>query len=59
MSPDKEQRELEEMQMRDAAAAKEQEDIKGAAGFRRVIDVLSKAGKPVIAHNGLLVRVFP
>lgn len=31
-------------------------DLSKAAGFRRVMDEIFKAGKPVICHNGLLVR---
>lgn len=56
MPTDLKQRALEEEEARETAAARLQGDLKMAVGFRRVIDELSKAGKPVLTHNGMLVR---
>lgn len=55
LPPDPKQRETEEARARAEAHAKVEKEVQGAIGFRRVIDELHKAGKPLITHNGLLV----
>lgn len=56
MPSDPKQRAIEEAKARDAVEEKQKQATRMAVGFRRVIDEISEAGKPVIAHNGLLVR---
>ncbi|CAN0380648.1 unnamed protein product, partial [Ectocarpus fasciculatus] len=51
---DPEKREKEEAKLRADEQAKQLLDLRRAVGFRRVVDEISKAGKPVICHNGLL-----
>ncbi|CAB1119948.1 unnamed protein product [Ectocarpus sp. CCAP 1310/34] len=44
----------EEAKLRAEEQARQLGDLRRAVGFRRVVDEISKAGKPVICHNGLL-----
>ncbi|CBJ26041.1 conserved unknown protein [Ectocarpus siliculosus] len=44
----------EEAKLRADEQARQLGDLRRAVGFRRVVDEISKAGKPVICHNGLL-----
>ncbi|CAN0287360.1 unnamed protein product [Ectocarpus sp. 12 AP-2014] len=44
----------EEAKLRADEQARQLGDLRRAVGFRLVVDEISKAGKPVICHNGLL-----
>lgn len=50
------QQALAEAKLRADCQARQLEDLRRAVGFRRVVDEVFNAGKPVITHNGLLVR---
>lgn len=53
---DPEQQAKAEAKLREEDESRQLRDLSKAVGFRRVVDEIFKAGKPVICHNGLLVR---
>lgn len=53
---DPEEQAKAEAKLRAEDEAKQLRSLSRAVGFRRVMDEIFKAGKPVVCHNGLLVR---
>lgn len=56
VSKDPEEQAKADLKRRAEDEARQLDDLRRAVGFRRVVDEIFGAGKPVICHNGLLVR---
>lgn len=56
MCKDPEEQAKADAKLRAEGEARQLNDLQRAVGFRRVVEEIIKAGKPVICHNGLLVR---